>query len=478
VSPRGAPGVTPPAVRAALAALFSAALARLEPLRLVRRVLQRRAGAVVLTDPRRGKRPVVLTAEVQPGRARAGAVAPGVVVVGAGKGAGGLAAAVETALGASVAGGVVIVPAGCERPLVRIALAVGGHPVPDHRSAAATTRLLAAIEAAPGAPVLVLLTGGASSLLVAPAEGLTLADKQRTNALLLASGAGIDEMNAVRKHLSAVKGGRLAAHLVGRRVGALVVSDVPGDDVSVIASGATVGDPTTYGDARRILAVHDLEGLVPARVLDHIERGMAGAVPETPKPGTPALKWMPTIVLASNATARAGAVAAARHWGLQRIVNVRRPLTGATANAAGVFAARIGRCQAMLRGPLPVLLVAGGETTVQIGAYAGRGGRNQEFALEVARALAGRPGWALLSAGTDGIDGPTDAAGAFADGTTLARAACAGWSITDALARHDAFPLLDALGDLYRTGPTGTNVADLKLALVWKERGWWLPRGV
>jgi len=478
VSPHGAPGVMPPAVRATLAALFSAALARLEPLHLVRRVLHRRAGAVVLTDPRRGGRPAVLMADAQPGRGRAVAVAPGVVVVGAGKGAAGLAAAVEATLGASVAGGVVIVPAGCERPLARIALAVGGHPVPDRRSAAATARLLAAIAGAPGSPVLVLLTGGASSLLVAPAEGLTLADKRRTNALLLASGACIGEMNVVRKHLSAVKGGRLAEHLAGHRAATLVVSDVPGDDVSVIASGPTVGDPTTYADACRILAAHDLEGRVPARVLGHLERGMAGTVAETPKPGTPTLERMPTIVLASNATARAGTVAAARHRGFRLIVNVRRPLTGATADAASAFAARIRRCQATLRGSLPALLVAGGETTVQVGTRAGRGGRNQEFALEVARVLAGRAGWALLSAGTDGIDGPTDAAGAFADGTTLARAARAGRSIADALARHDAFPLLDALGDLYRTGPTGTNVADLKLALVWKERGWRLPRGV
>lgn len=472
------PTAAPTAVRATLAALFSAALAALEPTRLVRRVLGRRAGAVVLVDPRHGRRPLVLTSGVQPGSVHAGAVAPGVLVVGAGKGAAGLAAAVEATLGPSVVGGVIIVPAGCERPLARIALAIGGHPVPDRRSVAATARLLAAIAGAPSVAVLVLLTGGASSLLVAPAEGLTLADKRRTSALLLASGARIDEMNAVRKHLSAVKGGRLAERLAGRRAAALVVSDVPGDDPSVIASGPTVADPTTYADARRVLAAHGLDGRVPTRVLEHLERGIAGAVRETSKPGAPALMRMRTLVLASNATARAGAVAAARRRGYRIVVNVRRPLLGATAAAARAFAARIRRCQAKLRGPLPALLVAGGETTVQIGARAGRGGRNQEFALEVARALAGRSGWALLSAGTDGIDGPTDAAGAFVDGATLARAARAGWSVADAIARHDVFPLLGALGDLYRTGPTGTNVADLKLALVWKERGWRLPRAV
>jgi glycerate 2-kinase len=479
VSPHDAPaGAAPPAVRAALAALFSAALATLEPARLVGRVLRRRAGAVVLAEPGRGGRPLVLAADARRGRASRSTAAPGVLVVGAGKGAAGLAAAVEATLGPSVVGGVVIVPAGCERALARIALAIGGHPVPDRRSVAATARLITTIARAPGVPVLVLLTGGASSLLVAPAEGLTLADKRRTNALLLASGARIDEMNAVRKHLSAVKGGRLAERLAGRRAAALVVSDVPGDDPSVIASGPTVADPTTYADARRILAAYGLEGRVPARVLGHLERGIAGAVAETPKPGAPTLARVRTFVLASNATARASVVAAARSLGYRIVVNVRRPLTGATAPAARAFAARIRRCQARLGGPLPALLVAGGETTVRIGSRAGQGGRNQEFALEVARMLAGRPGWALLSAGTDGIDGPTDAAGAFADGSTLARAARAGRPVAGALARHDVFPLLGALGDLYRTGPTGTNVADLKLALVWKERGWRLPRAV
>jgi glycerate 2-kinase len=440
----------PPAVRAALAALFAAALAALEPRRLVRRALGGRAR-------------------------RALPLERGVVVVGAGKGAAGLAAAVEAQLGAAVAGGVVIVPPGYERRLARVELAVGDHPLPDRRSAAAARRLLAALARAPEAAVVVVLTGGASSLLVAPAPGLTLADKRRTHALLLASGADIGETNAVRKHLSAVKGGRLAERLAGRPALALVVSDVPGDELAVVGSGPTVGDPTTYAAALAVLATRGLLHRVPARVRRHLGRGAAGALPETPKPGGRALRRVRTLLLAGNATARAGVSAAARRRGYPVVAHLRRPVTGDVRDAARLLAARILRRRAALAGPLPAALVAGGETTVAVGPAPGRGGRNQELALEVARALAGRPGWALLCASTDGIDGPTDAAGAFADGATVARARRAGLSIEGALARHDAYPLLRALGDLYRPGPTGTNVADLALALVWRDRGWRLP---
>ncbi len=181
-------------------------------------------------------------------------------------------------------------------------------------------------------------------------------------------------------------------------------------------------------------------------------------------------RLLPTVLIAGNSSARAGAARAARRAGIAPVEILTRPVVGATDVAARAFAARIVRRQASRRGKRPALLVAGGETTVTLGRRAGRGGRNQEFALEVARALAGREGWALLSAGTDGIDGPTPAAGAFTDGTTLARAGRAGWSVDAALARHDVYPLLAALGDLHAPGPTGTNVGDLQLALVWKAR--------
>jgi hydroxypyruvate reductase len=436
-------------VRAALRALFAAAIAALAPERLVGGALRR------LRPP------------------------PGVVVVGAGKGAAGLAAACEAALGPAVADGLVIVPPGYERRLGRIRVAVGSHPLPSRASVAATARLVATASTA-GAPVLVLLTGGASSLLVAPARGVTLADKCRTTALLLASGAPIAEINAVRKHCSAIKGGELARRLAATAswAAALVVSDVPDDDPSVIASGPTVGDPTTFADALGVLAARGLTRRVPSRVRRRLERGAAGAEAETPKPGAALFARVPTLRIAGNATARAGVAAAARGRGLAPVVRLRRPFSGEPAAVARVLAARIARCQATLSGPLPAVLVAGGETAPRLGARPGRGGRNQELALEVARLLAGRPGWALLCAGTDGVDGPTDAGGAFADGATVARAERRRGAVARALARHDVYPLLDACGALFRPGPTGTNVADLAIVLVWHDHGWRLPRAV
>jgi glycerate-2-kinase len=210
----------------------------------------------------------------------------------------------------------------------------------------------------------------------------------------------------------------------------------------------------------------------------HLARGAGGAIAETPKPGSRAARTCPTTLVAQNATARAAAVAYARRAGFRTIVRLHRPLVGATSAAAQRLAEAIRRRRRAGRGAYPTLVVAGGETTVRLGPDAGRGGRNQELAAAVAVALADQPGWALLAAGTDGIDGPTDAAGAFADGATAAHAARAGRPLAGALARHDVHPCLAALGDLFAPGPTGTNVADVTFALVWKDRGWRLPRRV
>lgn len=449
-------GRAPRSVRRALVAAFDAAIAVVDPFVVAR-------AAVTVTGR-----------ELTVRCARARATLPlrhGVVVVGAGKGSAGLAAGVEAVLGARVVDGVVIVPPGYERPLARVRIAVGSHPVPDARSVRATRRLLGMLERHPEAAVLVLLTGGASSLLAAPAAGLTVADTRRAGAWLLASGADIARMNAVRKHLSAVTGGRLAARLVGRPAAALVVSDVPGDDLAVIGSGPTVADPSTFGDA---LAVVDARA-VGARVRGHLARGAAGRIAETPKPGSRAARACPTLLLAGNATAQAGVATWARGHGIARVVRLRRPVLGSSTAAARRLAGAIRRARAAACGPYPTLIVAGGETTVRLDARSGRGGRNQELATAVAAELAGEPGWAILCAGTDGIDGPTRAAGAFADGATAARARRAGRPLADALSRHDVHPCLAALGDLFAPGPTGTNVADLTIALAWKDRGWRLP---
>jgi glycerate-2-kinase len=412
---------------------------------------------------------------VRAGGARATARIPldrGVLVIGAGKGAAALAAAVESVLGDHVRGGVVIVPRGYQRRLRRIAIARGGHPLPTAASVAATARLLACVERAPGVPVIAVLTGGASALLARPAHGLTLADTQRTTDLLLRSGADIGAVNTVRKHLAAVKGGRLAERLAGRTVVGLVVSDVPGDDVAVIGSGPLTADATTAADALAVLAAHDLARRVPRPVARHLARGGAADASRSRRRSRPHV-----VLLAGNATARRGAVVAARAAGVTHVVALRRPLVGSTSAAARVLAARIRHVQATLARDATAVIVAGGETTVNVGASTGRGGRNQELALAVASRLAGRAGWALLCAGTDGIDGPTTAAGAYADGASLARAARVGGSVAAALRRHDVHPLLRRMRDLFSPGPTGTNVADIALAVVWKSRRWRLRRG-
>ena len=432
------PGAT---ARVALAVLFDAAIAALEPRRLVRAALARHRGAL------------------------AHVVASGdALLVGAGKGAARIAAALESEV--AIAGGIVIVPPGYACSLRRVRVHLARHPVPDRRGLAATRALLDLLRRRARTPVWVVLTGGASSLLVAPAPGLTLDDLRRTGVLLLASGARIDEINMVRAHLSAVSGGRLAAHLAGRPAAALVLSDVPGDDLAVIGSGPTIADPTTFADVARVVRAYDLAQRLPPRVRRHLARGLAGRVAETPKPaGRPA---MPTVLLGGNATACGGAARAARARAYGPVVRLRQPLVGDPARAARRIATRLRALRAHAVGGKPAVLVAGGETTPHLapGRRYGRGGRNQELALEVALLMAGEPGWTLLCAGTDGIDGPTDAAGAFVDGRTVARATRAGWSIAQALARHDVYPLLAAIGALHRPGPTGTNVADIALALV------------
>jgi len=446
-----------------LTATYAAAIAAVDPVAVARAALVRTRDRIVVRA--RGRR-VTLP------------LRHGIVVVGAGKGAAGLAAGVEQILGEHVIDGLVIVPPGYERPLGRVRVAHGSHPVPGRRSHVATRRLLATLARHPRAAVLVVLTGGASSLLVARAPGLTSTDERRLGAWLLASGIDIAGMNAVRKHCSAIGGGRLAERLVGRTAAAIVVSDVPDDDLSVIGSGPTVADPTTYADALATVRATGRAATLPLRVRRHLEHGSRGDIAETPKAGSAAARACPTLLVAGNATACAGAEAWARRAGVRTIVTVSRPFAGDTTAVAHAMARSIRRVRARLRGTLPALVIAGGETTVRLGANAGRGGRNQALAAALAGALDGVDGMALLAAGSDGIDGPTDAAGAFADGSSARRALRIGRSLAEALRRHDVYPTLDALGDLFRPGPTGTNVADLVIALVWKDRGWRLPRRV
>jgi hydroxypyruvate reductase len=279
--------------------------------------------------------------------------------------------------------------------------------------------------------------------------------------LLLASGATIDEINAVRKHLSEVKGGGLLGWMSARPVVSLILSDVVGDDPAVIGSGPTAADPTTFADALCILERYGVERQVPPPVRDLIERGRRGEVVETVKPGDPRLAGVFNLLIGTNRTALDGASRAARRLGYRTAVS-ERPLSGDTTAEAHAWIAEV-KAEMKRLGPGPACVLAGGETTVAVQGR-GKGGRNQEFALALAEPLSGS-GIVVLSAGTDGIDGPTDAAGARVDGTTLDRARAAGLDPGACLLDNDSYSFFAALDDLFSPGPTGTNVMDIKIAI-------------
>ncbi len=342
----------------------------------------------------------------------------------------------------------------------------GGHPVPTDESVAAGRRALSlARSLRPPERLVVLLSGGASALLAVPAPGLTLEEKVAVTRALLAAGVQIHEMNTVRKHLSAVKGGWLAAVASGPSL-TLAISDIVGpieDDPSAIGSGPTVPDPTTFAEACRVMGDVTDPGM-PARARRLLDRGARGELPETPKPGDRRLAHSQVRVIGSRRQAMAGAVEAARRLGYG-VVTIEAAVTGEARVAGARHATRV--LEVASRAPRPLCVISSGETTVTVKG-AGRGGRNQEFALAFARALAGRAvPLALASVGTDGIDGPTDAAGALVDGSTIDRAAAAGIGAPeDYLARNDTYRFFEALGDLVKLGPTDTNVGDLQVALV------------
>lgn len=380
------------------------------------------------------------------------------LVVGAGKAAARMAQGAEDALEGRRLRGVVIVADGCAVPVPALAVRSAGHPVPDRRGLDATRALLRHVAAPSGDPLLCLIGGGASSLLVQPAPPVTLADKLAVNQLLLTSGADIHEINTVRKHLSLVKGGGLLRAAGARSVVTLMLSDVVGDDPSVIGSGPTVPDPTTFADAMRVLARYQLTARLPRRPRERLLQGAAGLLAETLKAVDTNKTRSQAVVVGSNRLALTAAAAAAARLGYEPWLDPV-PLTGETSAAAASWWAR---AAPQLRGHR-ACAIAGGETTVAVRGP-GRGGRNQEFALALVDRLAGFPG-ALLSAGSDGIDGPTDAAGAFVDGGSLDRARVRGLDPAKALAANDSYTFFQRLGDLFCCGPTGTNVMDLKLAV-------------
>jgi hydroxypyruvate reductase len=388
-----------------------------------------------------------------------------VLLVGAGKASAEMAAAVEDLLGPHVSDGLVITKDGHAVPTRRVAVREASHPLPDARGVAATAALRALLDSAGERDlVLVLLSGGGSALLEQPADGLTLGDLQTTTDALLRAGATIDELNAVRKHLSAVKGGNLARAAAPAKVLVLVLSDVVGNPLDVIASGPCAPDPTTYADALAVLARYQLAEAVPPAVRAHLEAGARDERPETPKPGDPVFARVRHVIIGDNAQAAAACVAEAERRGLRALL--LSTFVEGEAREVGRVLGALARELRVHGRPLapPACLVLGGETTVTVRGP-GRGGRNQEVALGAARALAGLADLLVVSVATDGGDGPTDAAGACADGTTLARAAALGLDPQAHLARNDAYPFFQALGDLLVTGPTRTNVNDLLLVL-------------
>ncbi len=344
----------------------------------------------------------------------------------------------------------------------------GGHPLPTDESVEAGRRALELARSVRSPErLVVLLSGGASALLAAPAAGLSLGDKMAVTRTLLEAGAEIHELNAVRKHLSQLKGGWLAAAATGPTT-TLAISDVVGpvaDDPSAIGSGPTVPDPTTFSDALAAIDRRTDRRHLPRTAVEILERGARGRLPETPKPGDPRLTHSRLWVIGNRQSAMAGAQAAAARLGYH-VVTLAAPVTG---EARVVGREYVPRLVELLRDtPRPACLLSSGETTVRV-IGRGRGGRNQELALAVAQALAPLAGTeiAFASVGTDGIDGPTDAAGALVDSTTLARATCAGLAAPDRfLDDNDTYAFFEALGDLVQMGPTDTNVGDLQVALV------------
>ncbi len=386
-----------------------------------------------------------------------------IFVVGAGKASAQMAAALEEVLGDRITSGIVITKYGHGVPLRRIKVVEAGHPVPDEQGVKATRELMRHVEgSASDDVVFVLLSGGASSLLVAPAEGITLSDKKTATSVLLSCGATIEQLNCVRKHLSRVKGGQLLRACGSAQVVSLILSDVIGDPLDVIASGPTVPDPTTFGDALGVVDRLGIRGSLPPRVVSHLEAGHRGELPETLKPEEGSFSNSHAELVGTNSIALKSAACEAERRGYRSHI-LTSSLRGEAKEAAKVVCAL---AEGIPADEGPTALILGGETTVTLSPEAGKGGRNQEFALSAAREIRGRPDITVASVGTDGTDGPTDAAGGLVDGETWERAIRCGVLPDVALQRHDAYPLLSATGDLVMTGPTGTNVMDVIVVLV------------
>ncbi len=395
-----------------------------------------------------------------------------IIVVGAGKATARMAEAVEETLGSSVAEGIILVKYGHAGDLKIIEQLEAGHPIPDEAGVRGTVRILELVRRANEKTLVIcLLSGGGSALLVAPLSGITLEDKQLTTDLLLKAGANIQELNTVRKHLSAIKGGRLAQAAYPAAVVTMILSDVIGDRLDVIASGPTVPDSTTYADAAFVITRYGLKSALPPRVMALIERGLAGYEPETAKSGDVCFTRTQNVIVGGIAQALAAAREKATALGYTTEIQTLE-LQGEARVAACTLARSAIRMQGSLKRGERRCLLSGGETTVTVRGK-GKGGRNQELALAFALEISGLSGITMLSAGTDGTDGPTDAAGAVVDAYTVQKARGCGIHHPETyLENNDSYTFFVradsacGLNNHVFTGPTGTNVMDLNIILV------------
>jgi glycerate 2-kinase len=387
-------------------------------------------------------------------------------VVGAGKATAKMAHAVERLLGERISWGIIIVKRGYTVPLRKIDMIEAGHPIPDQAGVDATETIVGLLSRALETDlILCLISGGASALLTYPIAGLSLEDKQQTTQALLNSGATIHEINAIRKHISKVKGGRLAELAYPATVVSLLLSDVVGDSVDIIGSGPTAPDSSTFADCLSVIERYGAREMIPGTVRRLLQKGAAGKEAETPKLGDPVFDNVQNLIVGNNQSALWAAKKKAEALGYRALV-LSNAVEGEARKVAVDYAA-VAKDVLADRGQVhrPACIISGGETTVTIEGD-GLGGRNQEFALAAAVEIDGMEGIVVLSGGTDGTDGVPDAAGAIVDGTTVQRAREKGLDARDYLRRNDSYHFLRTVGDLLVTGPTLTNVMDLQLVLV------------
>jgi len=392
-----------------------------------------------------------------------------ILVVGAGKASAPMARAVEALLGERIAAGLINVKYGHLDTVTRITLREAGHPMPDQSGLDGTREIVELLENADETDLLLcLLSGGGSALMILPESSISLADYQSLTNTLLRSGATINQINTIRKHIERVKGGRLVQLAAPATVATLILSDVVGNPLDFIASGPTVPDTTTFEDALDVLEQFELLDAVPSSVRDWLMRGARGSVPETPKPGDPIFERVSTVVIGSNDIAAEAALSEASALGFNALL-LTTYLEG-EARDIGKLAAALAKELVHRAKPVepPACLILGGETTVTVRGE-GKGGRNQEIALAAGLALSGTERALVVALATDGSDGPTDAAGGFADARSIQRGADAGLDARALLARNDSNAYLSATGDLLVTGPTNTNVNDLLFVLAFPK---------